>query len=184
MPQPVRGPACGTKFPVGTPACPSCGRPSAPVGLSPEAVNAAVVRSFRKECAALGGVWVFFGLLALAGAGLAVSASAPGQSPTDGLSVAVLVFLLAMLWLSCGAGALLRNITAVQVGMYATGVFMAIGLIGLFVGRGNVCGLFLGGLIVAQAKRVIDWADRMEQAGIPLDTRPEDLERLSDPAKP
>lgn len=131
-----------------------------------------LLKDFRSQIHALGGFWIFIGLVA---SGLGVFAAATmvgGNADPTNMSVASVVLVgMGVIWLALGICTLFKQMWAVYVGL----VLSYISLVGNIL-RFNLCGLVILGFVIVQAHRVIGWARNLRQAGIPLTARPEQLQ--------
>jgi hypothetical protein len=129
-----------------------------------------LVKDFRAQIHALGGFWIFIGLLVGAvsvfGAGAIFD-----EIEGEGRFVIFAIFLvLSLLWLTLGVLTCLKHIWAVYVGL----VLSYLSLIGNVLSM-SVCGIVILIAVIIQAHRVIGWASQLTRAGIPLTARPDQL---------
>lgn len=145
------------------------------------------VRQFREQIHALGGLWVFFGLivLGLTIAVLAVGANVGVFGPDDQFYV-ILLAAIGLSWLTTGVLAFLKEMWGVYLGLGMTYLSLVVQVVQLKDMReGAICGKVIAFAIliavIAQAHRVIGWANKMRAAGLPLNTKPADLDAARPP---
>lgn len=141
-------------------------------------VDPQLVRDFRKQVHALGGVWIFFGVLYLALA-FVIPSLRPANAPVAReqlVAFAVALGVIALLWLTAGICTCLKQMWAIYFGLVVTYLSILGNLANLLQGKPpNVCGIGISIAIIVQAHRTIGWARKMKRAGIPLHVRPEQL---------
>ena len=130
-------------------------------------VDRKMIRQFREQTRSLGLVWIIFGGLNLAIAALAFTGNAQIRKLAGGQEV-VFVFagVFGSIWIICGILSLVKILPAIFVGLGLTYIAIALNVITL-----NICGIVIDIVIILQAHRVIRWASKMRQAGVPLDTK-------------
>jgi hypothetical protein len=129
----------------------------------PAPLPSIIVERFQEEIRALGGFWLFLGIICVLGLLLA---SVPYDFP-EGAVFATAGLGLGIPWIVLGAMTLRKKMAAVYMGLLLTDVLMAICVLTL-----NICGVAILAASILQAHRVIRWAKQMRQAGIPLTAKP------------
>jgi hypothetical protein len=132
------------------------------------------LKDFRSQILALGVAWIILAGLALAAAALAagVLVGAVGESADDTTPILLaIVGVAGLIWGGLGVCACLKKMWAVYVGLVLSYISVAGNLLQL-----NLCAIVILALIIVQAHRVIGFAKELQRAGVPLTTRPEDLE--------
>jgi hypothetical protein len=140
-------------------------------------IDPELVKKFRQQIHALGGLWIIIGSAALAWAvfGFGARGRLWGDPDPDFFSGEVLVLLVTIavtgsVYLSVGVAACLKHMWAVYAGL-------VLGYVSLLaqLAKFNVCGIFIIILVIVQAHRVIRWTRQMHAAGVPLTARPDTI---------
>jgi hypothetical protein len=164
-----------------SPNQPGPGRPptlgySSPA-TAPGAIDRTVIKKFREQIHALGGLWILIG--GLAGALVVFASAASGgagagagggiTSPLAGGGGLLLgvVGALALFWITLGVFTCMKQMWAVYVGLVLSYISAAGNLI-----QFNLCGLIILAVVILQAHRVIGWAKQMRLAGVPYNAKP------------
>jgi hypothetical protein len=127
-----------------------------------------LLKDFRSQMHALGAYWIVIGGLVLILIGfLATFLDTESNVPDAGFLIVFFFGGLALMWVVLGVFTCLKQIWAVYIGLVLTYV----GLIGNLCSF-NICGIVILIVVIMQAHRVIGWAAQLQQAGIPLNTRP------------
>jgi hypothetical protein len=127
------------------------------------------LKDFRSQILALGVAWIILAGLALAAGILIGVVGEPADDATPILLA--IVGVAGLLWGGLGICACLKQMWAVYVGLVLSYISVAGNLLQL-----NLCAIVILALIIVQAHRVIGFAKELQRAGVPLTTRPEDLE--------
>ena len=132
-----------------------------------------LVKQFRQQMHSLGALWIIIGCLGLViGTVLALR-----ELPDVGMEelfrpIMVGIFVLpGLIWLALGVLTCLKQIWAVWLGLVLSYLMVFISLLNF-----NLCGIVILGAAIFQAHRVIGWAKEMQRMGIPLSTRPQDIQ--------
>ena len=127
------------------------------VETNPEAVdsalNAAEEKKFNQQIVALGGFWIFIGLLAAGLAGVAVFSDGP-PLPFSAIGFTVIGFL-GVLLIGIGVLTCMKKIAAVWIGL----ILSYVSIVGQLLLQ-NLCGLVIFVIVIAQAHRVISWSKK------------------------
>ena len=122
-----------------------------------------MTKKFRDQIHALGALWIIIGTVAMA----LGTFMTEGSSEKAGQWFLIFVFTLGICWFGIGVMTCLKQIWAVYVGLGLTYLSLLGNLVQL-----NFCGLVITVLVVLQGHRVIGWAKKMRDAGIPLNAKP------------
>ena len=146
-------------------------------------IDPGLVKNFRQQIHALGGLWIISGLLVLAivVGSFGARGGLWGNPGADFSSGQVLVLLVVAavagsVYLSLGVAACLKHVWAVYAGL----ALAYLSLLGQAYNL-NVCAIVISLLVIVQAHRVIGWSKQMHAAGIPLTTKPELIVRKGFP---
>lgn len=124
-----------------------------------------LVKQFRTQIHAIGAAWIFFA--ALAGLLLIYVAAGGNNFPPETRNILAVGFIIScLLWLVAGIFTCFKYTAAVYLGL----VLSYISAIGN-LSHGNVCAILLLVLVIWQAHRVLGFAKKMRERGIPLTTR-------------
>jgi hypothetical protein len=127
------------------------------------------LKDFRSQILALGVAWIILAGLALA-AGVLIGVI--GEQPDDATPIVMAVVgVVGLLWGGLGVCACLKQMWAVYTGLVLSYLSVAGNLLQM-----NLCPIVILVLIIVQAHRVIGFAKELQRAGVPLTTRPEDLD--------
>lgn len=138
-----------------------------------------LLQDFRSQMHALGGIWIFFGVVVVALC-IFLSLAASGAIGANKLpevleGVFIVLFAgLSLLWFTVGVLTCQKIMPAVYVGL----VLSYLSVIGNLL-RFNICGLVIVGAIIVQAHRVISFATKLKALGIPLTTKPNELQAVA-----
>ncbi len=171
-------PMCGEMILASAVKCRFCGEVFDATLREATTVDPELVKSFRKQVHALGGIWIFFGSLCMIFAFVFPSIR-PGNAPMqqeEALGLAVIFGVLAAFWLTAGICACLKHLWAIYFGLVITYLSALGNVLNMVQGQPpNLCGIGISVAIIIQAHRTITWARKMKRAGIPLDTHPDTL---------
>jgi hypothetical protein len=137
-------------------------------------IDEKIIVDFRKNIHGLGGFWIFAAAVcaiigaALLGGNMPVGDRIAGADEL--LGAAVVVLILAGLWLIFGVCTCLKQTWAVYAGL----ALSYVSLLGNLY-RVNICGLVVMLLVVIQGHRTLKLAGQMKRARIPLTAKAEDL---------
>ena len=142
-------------------------------------IDPVLVRNFRQQIHALGGLWIASGLLALA-IGVGGFGATAGLWGEPGVDVSKDQFkilfatatVVGAIFLFLGVAACMKNMWAVHIGLILAYLSLITEVISI-----NVCSIVITILIIVQAHRVIGWSKLMNAAGVPLTTKPERIMR-------
>jgi hypothetical protein len=127
------------------------------------------LKDFRSQILALGVFWIVIGAIA-AGLGVFLATVRPNQDEITIFAAAVLIGF-GLVWVVLGALVCAKQIWALYVAL----VLSYLSLIGNLL-RINICGIIFMIVVILQAHRVLAWAKQLTAAGIPLTTKPHDLQ--------
>jgi hypothetical protein len=128
-----------------------------------------VLKDFRTQIVALGAVWIIMALLAV---GIGVMAgSVLDQDESTAQILLIVLGVSGLIWGTLGVFTCLKQMWAVYVGL----VLSYLSVIGNLLNF-NLCALIIVVVVIIQAHRVIGFARELARAGIPLDTKPQDLQ--------
>jgi hypothetical protein len=150
---------------------PPSAAPLAPISAAANLQQLKMLKDFRSQIVALGAFWIIIGGLAVGLGAFATSLLAGQNAAPQTLAVMCgILVVMGLAWVTLGVLACLKQMWAVYVGL----VLSYLSVIGNLVNL-NVCGLVILVVVIIQAHRVIGWAGQLTRAGIPLNTRPEQL---------
>ena len=131
-----------------------------------------ILKDFRSQIVALGAFWIFIGAVA-AGLGIIAGGVLSAAREVNPESTIVLVILLVSgcIWIGLGVLVCLKQMWAVYVALVLSYLSVVSSLFRL-----QICAVLLLVFVILQAHRVLGWAKQLRAAGIPLTTRPEDLQ--------
>ncbi len=136
-----------------------------------------LLKDFRAQILALGAFWVFIGLVAIVIGVLAGNGSL-ARDDNAGMIVMAIMGIVGLGWMLLGVMTCLKQTWAIYVAL----VLSYLSLISSLA-RFQICGIILLLVVILQAHRVLGWAKELRCAGIPLTTKPQDLEmKISVPA--
>jgi hypothetical protein len=124
-----------------------------------------VLKDFRSQIIALGALFIILGAIAAAAGVFILQSGKEGPQIVGGFVVAI-----ALAWFLLGACICAKQIWA----LYSALVLCYLSVIGNVVNF-NLCSLIILAIVILQSHRVLGWAKQLRQAGIPLTTRPEEL---------
>lgn len=129
---------------------------------------------FRREMNGLAGFWILFGALFLF-AGLAMLLGPVevgrdrGMTEEEMRGGGVLILLVSVIMLAGGVGTAMKQVWGIWAGIVPCGLWVLLQLFNLPQG---VCCIAVNAAVIVQAKRCLDRAKTLSDAGIPLSTRP------------
>lgn len=126
------------------------------------------LKDFRSQILALGVAWIILAGLAL-GAGVLIGAFGELADEATPILLAV-VGVAGLLWGGLGICTCLKQMWAVYTGLVLSYLSVVGNLVQL-----NMCPVVILVIIIVQAHRVIGLSKELQQAGVPLTTRPEEL---------
>jgi hypothetical protein len=127
-----------------------------------------VLTKFRQQIVALGGLWIFSGVLGFTiGCVMFARNGHIGNPDVEVYAVATVTALLALVLMTVGVFACIKKIWAVYVGLGLSYLSLLTNVLGM-----NVCGLAIIIVVVIQAHRVIGYSKTLLAAGIPLNSKP------------
>jgi hypothetical protein len=126
------------------------------------------LRDFRSQIVALGAFWIIIGGLCL-GLGIALASGVVREREID--IVGIILAGIGAVWLGLGLLVCFKQLWALYVAL----VLSYLSLIGNVLNL-NLCGIVLLIVVILQAHRVLGFAKELTSAGIPLTTKPKDLE--------
>jgi hypothetical protein len=142
-------------------------------------IDPGLVKNFRQQIHALGGLWIIIGSAALAYpvAGFGARSGLWGDPGDDFFSSEVLVLLVVAavagsVYLFLGVAACLKHMWAVYAGL----VLSYFSLLGQLFSL-NICSIIITLAVIVQAHRVIGWSKQMHAAGVPLTAKPDTIAR-------
>jgi hypothetical protein len=130
---------------------------------------ARLVKQYRQQMHSLGALWIIIGSLLLILGG--VVGFMPGNDNVDNFVMLGIFVVMGLIWLGLGVLTCLKQMWAVYVGLVLSYLMVVNNLINF-----NLCGLVIMGAAIFQAHRVIGWAKDLTRKGIPLSTRPQDIQ--------
>lgn len=131
-----------------------------------------LVKQYRQQMHSLGALWIIIGGLAVI-LGIVFVANDHGVAEDEIVHYVMVGIFLVMgsLWLGLGVLTCLKQMWAVYVGLVLSYLMVVNSLISF-----NLCGIVIIGAAIFQAHRVIGWAKELQRKGIPLSTRPQDIQ--------
>lgn len=130
-----------------------------------------LVKQYRQQMHSLGALWIIIGSLAVI-AGIAfIGLGSQAANDIDQYVAAGIFIFMGSLWLGLGIMTCLKQMWAVYVGLVLSYLMVINSLISF-----NLCGIVIVGAAIFQAHRVIGWAKELQRKGIPLWTRPQDIQ--------
>jgi hypothetical protein len=140
-----------------------------PVRTEPSAVDTQMIKKFREQIVALGALWIIMGCGAFGVAGFALAGNQnPAAAPNGELPVLMIVVgALGLTWLVLGVLSCMKQIWPVYAGLTLSYLSLIGNLFSI-----NVCAIIILALVIAQAHRVIVWANKLRAAGLPLTAKP------------
>jgi hypothetical protein len=146
-------------------------------------IDAGVIKKFREQLHAVGGVWILMGcVIAAAGVYFSSSTQSAGVSWASlPLSVALFVGLGGTL-VTLGVFACLKKRWAITAGLIVSYLVLAGNVLSWLEqvsapvnnASPSTLSIVIWGAIIVQCHRVVSWANRMRKADVPLTARPED----------
>jgi len=138
-------------------------------------INRQLITNFRQQIHALGAFWILIGALSLLVSVVALNNQAARGVVGGGgfvvirldVGVAVVVAALGVAWIAIGILACLKNVVAVYVGLALSYLSLLANLVQI-----NVIGMLILALVIAQAHRVLSWANKMRRAGVAFTVKP------------
>lgn len=132
------------------------------------------LQQFRREMHGLGGFWILIGgIFLLGGFGLLLGPEEVGRDRGLGVEEmrggGLLLIMLAAVMLSAGVGTCLKHIWAVWTGLILSAILILLQLANMPQG---VCCIVVLCAVLFQAKRCLDRAKVLNDAGIPLNSAP------------
>ena len=144
--------------------------PSTSASIQPQLVtqlsHAEIVQKFRQQIHALGAFWIIIGTLALGLAVAAVAMSNGNRVSSQETWLLGVVATCGLAWVVLGALSCMKKMWAVYAGLGLSYLSVIMQVFTL-----NVCGIIIGILVILQAHRVIGWASKLNDAGVPLTTK-------------
>jgi hypothetical protein len=140
-----------------------------PVQPGETPIDRSMIKKFREQMLALGVLWVLIGGLAAIFVfylNARRGATIGGFGTAEGMIIGV-VGALSAVWMVLGVMTCLKQMWAVYVGL----VLSYLNAIGSVL-QINLCAVGIMIAAILQAHRVIGWARRMRQAGVPLNAKP------------
>jgi hypothetical protein len=135
------------------------------------------LKQFRSQIAALGALWIFIGIAWLILGALANTWGAY-EKPEAVYVIAAFLITIALTWIVLGVLACMKQLPAVYIALALSYLLLVASLAEL-----QVCLIVLLIIAILQAHRVLGWAKELRRAGIPLTTKPQDLQvKISVPA--
>jgi hypothetical protein len=153
-------------------ASPACASEKTPVLSTVDMVR--VVKQYRQQMHSLGTLWIIIGCL---GVVLGTVFAFRDLSQVGGMEeyyrpMIVSSFVMTgVVWFGLGILTCLKQMWAVWIGLILSYVMVLASLLNF-----NLCGIVVVGAAIFQAHRVIGWAKEMQRRGIPLSTRPQDIQ--------
>ena len=129
------------------------------------------VKQFRSEIHTLGGLWIVLGTLPLGLALILVAEAAVAGFSLDPLLSAGLFAALGLPFFLCGVFTCYKQMWAVYAGLALSYLLGALSLFGL-----NLCGVLVLAGGIFGGHRIISWSQEPRRKGIPLTTRPCDIQ--------
>lgn len=184
-------PMCGGMIVVTARKCRFCGEVFER-GAGSGGLDAKFVNRFRREVHALGGFWIFMGVLqALFAIGVYASRDPAAAARFGGMKEVLMIVaaVFTAVYLLVGVLTCIKSLPAIYVGLVLTYLALAGYLFSLVVvltgappAGALVCVLIIfaiwvliNTIVVVQGHRVIGWASRLREAGLPLTVRPEEV---------
>jgi hypothetical protein len=147
---------------------PATAGPQIHAGNTAQVALVKVLRDFRSQIVALGAFWIIIGAIAT-GMGVYLTTQ-DAQNPNQKILM-IVVAVMGGAWIALGALVCAKQIWALYIGL----VLSYLSLVGNLVNL-NICAIVLVAVVILQAHRVLGWVKQLRAAGIPLSTRPEDLQ--------
>ncbi len=162
-------PMCGARIALDARRCDSCGEELAPP--FPNEIDRKLQEKrqrFRRECHALAGFWIFFGILnaLLGGLLLAGYDVMPGGEVGLNDLVGGISLTVGALWIGAGLGAAIKSMPAVTCGLIVSYLVLLGNLINF--GPQSLCSLVLLGLVIVQGHRVLKFAQELRRSGVDI----------------
>ena len=162
----------------------STGPTSDDIQLPVGEIDAGFIKRFREQVHALGVVWIVLGSFEAVPLFLPTNVLAVGAIDPQWVTIDA---VLGLAWIALGAYSLEKNLWALKLGRVLC-YLMVIANIALWISLASqrqvgpipvsslmtmaMVRLFIWGGVLLQCRRVIRWAKQMQQAGVPLTSRP------------
>lgn len=125
--------------------------------------QAKLIKDFRSQSLALAVLWILFGSLGVIGAVILVGNVVPNFRQDAPMFVGTIAGATGIGWIIAGIATLLKQTWGLYLGI----ALCYLSVLGNLL-RLNICALVILAVILLQAHRVLRFASRMRQEGIPL----------------